>query len=164
MLTFDEYVTDVLMRDLVGHDRRPVSFLVYLWIAAEQQRRGRAVQISYQDLAESIGVRKAPRRPRSDGSCSANSWPSPEPPSPPRPATPPRPVDSHPQARTQILTLAGGRRLPAVLLFLQLRLKRLLPLRHIFPVSRRINKRVFRRHPSTAHTSLACRNSRHAPP
>ena len=59
MISFDEYVTDVLMRDLVGHDRRPVSFLVYLWIAAEQQRCGRAVQISYQDLAESIGVSKS---------------------------------------------------------------------------------------------------------
>jgi hypothetical protein len=59
MLTFDEYVTDVLMRDLVGHDRHPVSFLVYLWIAAEQQRRGHAVQISYQDLAESIGVSRS---------------------------------------------------------------------------------------------------------
>jgi len=59
MLNFDEYVTDVLMRDLVGHDRRPVSFLVYLWIAAEQQRRGSAVQISYQDLAQSIGVSKS---------------------------------------------------------------------------------------------------------
>jgi len=59
MLTFDEYVTDVLMRDLVGHDRRPVAFLAYVWIAAEQQRRGHAVQISYQDLAESIGVSKS---------------------------------------------------------------------------------------------------------
>ncbi len=59
MLTFDEYVTDVLMRDLVGHDRRPAAFLVYLWIAAEQQRRGSAVQISYKDLAESIGVSKS---------------------------------------------------------------------------------------------------------
>ncbi len=59
MLTFDEYVTDVLMRDLVGHDRRPVAFLVYLWIAAEQQRRGHAVQISYQDLAEAIGISKS---------------------------------------------------------------------------------------------------------
>jgi hypothetical protein len=29
MLMLDEYVVDVLMRDLVGHDRRPVSFLVY---------------------------------------------------------------------------------------------------------------------------------------
>jgi hypothetical protein len=59
VLAFDEYVTDVLMRDLVGHDRRPVSFLVYLWIAAEEQRRGDAVQISYQELAESIGVSKS---------------------------------------------------------------------------------------------------------
>ena len=59
MLTFDDYITDVLMRDLVGHDRRPVSFLVYLWIAAEQQRCGEAVQISYQNLAESIGVSKS---------------------------------------------------------------------------------------------------------
>ena len=59
MVSFDEYVTDVLMRDLVGHDRRPVAFLVYLWIAAEQQRRGSTVQISYQDLAESIGISKS---------------------------------------------------------------------------------------------------------
>jgi hypothetical protein len=55
----DAYVTDVLMRDLVGHDRRPVSFLVYLWLAVEQQRRGEVVQISYKELAECIGVSKS---------------------------------------------------------------------------------------------------------
>ena len=59
MLKLDDYVTDVLMRDLVGHDRRPVSFFVYLWLAAEQQRCKSAVAISYQDLAESIGVSKS---------------------------------------------------------------------------------------------------------
>jgi hypothetical protein len=59
MVKFDEYVTDALMRDLVGHDKRPVSFLIYLWLAAEEQRRASAVQISYQDLAESIGVSKS---------------------------------------------------------------------------------------------------------
>jgi hypothetical protein len=64
MLSLDDYVIDVLMRDLVGHDRRPVAFLVYLWLAAEQgreqERRGNeAVQISYQALAESIGVSKS---------------------------------------------------------------------------------------------------------
>jgi hypothetical protein len=59
MLTLDEYVIDVLMRDLVGHDRRPVSFLVYLWLAAEQQRQGKAVTISYQQLAESVGISKS---------------------------------------------------------------------------------------------------------
>ncbi len=59
MLMVDEYVVDVLMRDLVGHDRRPVSFLVYLWLAAEQQRQGRAVTVSYQHLAESVGISKS---------------------------------------------------------------------------------------------------------
>ena len=58
-MQLDSYVTDVLMRDLVGHDRRPASFLVYLWLAAEQQRRGSAVDISYQELAESIGISKS---------------------------------------------------------------------------------------------------------
>jgi hypothetical protein len=59
MAMIDNYVTGVLMRDLVGHDKRPVSFLVYLWLAAEQQQRGSEVQISYQDLAELIGVSKS---------------------------------------------------------------------------------------------------------
>jgi hypothetical protein len=59
MAQIDDYVTDVLMRDLVGHDKRPVSFLVYIWLAAEQARRQAAVQISYQELAESIGVSKS---------------------------------------------------------------------------------------------------------
>jgi len=49
----------VLLRDLVGHDRRPVSFLVYLWLAAGQSRTGKAIQISFQELAESIGVSKS---------------------------------------------------------------------------------------------------------
>jgi hypothetical protein len=59
MPELDNYVTDVLMRDLVGHDRRPVAFLVFLWLVAEQQRRGGVVQISYQEMAESIGVSKS---------------------------------------------------------------------------------------------------------
>jgi hypothetical protein len=58
MLILDTYITDVLLRDLVGHDRRPVSFLIYLWLTAEQWRRKMPVQISYQELAESIGVSK----------------------------------------------------------------------------------------------------------
>jgi hypothetical protein len=58
-MQIDEYITEVLMRDLVGHDRRPASFLVYLWLIAEQRRRGASVQISYQDLAENIGISKS---------------------------------------------------------------------------------------------------------
>ena len=59
MPSIDAYITDLLMRDLVGHDRRPVSFLVYLWLEMEQQKRKGSVQISYQELAESIGVSKS---------------------------------------------------------------------------------------------------------
>ena len=59
MPMIDDYVTGVLMHDLVGHDKRPVSFLVYVWLAGEEQRRNAAVQISYRELAESIGVSKS---------------------------------------------------------------------------------------------------------
>lgn len=59
MVKVHDYVVDVLMRDLVGHDRRPVCFLVYLWLAAEEQRRGGTVEISYQEIAESVGVSKS---------------------------------------------------------------------------------------------------------
>ena len=35
----DDYVLDTLMRDLVGHDRRPSAFLVYLylWLTARDK-------------------------------------------------------------------------------------------------------------------------------
>jgi DNA-binding GntR family transcriptional regulator len=59
MLPVEDYVVDVLMRDLVGHDRRPVSFLIYLWLAAAQARSRTHVQVSFQELAESVGVSKS---------------------------------------------------------------------------------------------------------
>ena len=59
MPVLDDYITDVLMRDLVGHDRKPVSFLVYLWLAAEQSRKRAEVRASYQEVAESVGVSKS---------------------------------------------------------------------------------------------------------
>lgn len=59
MLNLDDYIVDVLMRDLVGHDRKPASFLVYLWLTAEQARRQGPVQVSYQEMAESIGLSKS---------------------------------------------------------------------------------------------------------
>ena len=59
VLNLDDYLVDVLMRDLVGHDRRPASFLVYLWLTSEQARRRGAVQVSYQELAESVGLSKS---------------------------------------------------------------------------------------------------------
>ena len=59
MPVLDDYIIDVLMRDLVGHDRKPAAFLVYLWLAAEQARRGTEVRVSYEEMAESIGISKS---------------------------------------------------------------------------------------------------------
>jgi len=59
MLCLDNYVVEDLMRDLVGHDRRPVCFLIYLWLAAEQQSRNGVVRVGYRELAECIGVSKS---------------------------------------------------------------------------------------------------------
>jgi len=55
----EDYIINVLMRDLVGHDYKPTSFLVYLWLAGEQTRTGAPVQASYQELAESVGISKS---------------------------------------------------------------------------------------------------------
>jgi len=59
MAAIDDYVIDVLMRDLVGHDRRPVAFLVYLWLAGAQTKSGGPVQVSFQEMAECVGVSKS---------------------------------------------------------------------------------------------------------
>ncbi len=59
MHSYDDYVMDVLMRDLVGHDRKPTAFLLYLWLSAEEARLAGPVQVSYQELAESVGVSKS---------------------------------------------------------------------------------------------------------
>lgn len=59
MLVLDNYITDTLMRDLVGHDRKPVSFLVYLWLTSEQAKNSDQVRVSYQHVAESVGISKS---------------------------------------------------------------------------------------------------------
>ena len=37
----DPYVVDVLMPDLVGHDRRPATFVVYLYLLRQAARSRR---------------------------------------------------------------------------------------------------------------------------
>ena len=59
MPDLDDYIIDTLMRDLVGHDRKPVSFLVYLWLAAGQAKTRVDVRVSYQQVAESVGISKS---------------------------------------------------------------------------------------------------------
>lgn len=59
-LIVDAYVAGVLMRDLVGHDRCPSAFLVYLHLTSQcALQKKRAVRASYQEIAESTGVSKS---------------------------------------------------------------------------------------------------------
>nr|WP_307729708.1 helix-turn-helix domain-containing protein [Massilia sp. CFBP 13721] len=55
--TFDPYVLDVLMPDLVGHEHAPSAFLIYcyLWHRSEAAA-GRAVQLSYATMALDTGL------------------------------------------------------------------------------------------------------------
>jgi Helix-turn-helix domain len=58
--TLDAYVIDVLMPDLVGHDRRPATFVVYLFLLrwAAKSRRD-AVSVSLQTIATKTGLSKS---------------------------------------------------------------------------------------------------------
>jgi hypothetical protein len=58
-LELDAYVIDTLMADLVGHDRQPSAFLVYLFLW-KMTDGGRRVSdaISLRTLAESTGLSK----------------------------------------------------------------------------------------------------------
>ena len=58
-LPLDVYIPQTLLRDLVGHDRKPAAFLIYLWLYTEQQRTGEPVAISYAALAEEIGLSRS---------------------------------------------------------------------------------------------------------
>ncbi|MFZ3324026.1 MAG: helix-turn-helix domain-containing protein [Usitatibacter sp.] len=57
-LSLDPYVVDVLMPDLVGHDRSQSAFIVYLYLWRTSGSRGR-VQVSYATLASHTGLSKA---------------------------------------------------------------------------------------------------------
>lgn len=57
---FDAYVIDVLMPDLVGHDRSPAAFIVYLCLLGAAGRSGvAAVSMSLQEIAVRTGLAKS---------------------------------------------------------------------------------------------------------
>jgi hypothetical protein len=59
-ISVDEYVITVLMRDLVGHDRAPSAFLIYLHLWGESDRQAKtAVRASHQMMAEATGLSKS---------------------------------------------------------------------------------------------------------
>ena len=59
-ITVDDYVLDVLMRDIVGHDRQPAAYLVYLYLYGQAARaKWKPVLASLRSLAESTGLSKS---------------------------------------------------------------------------------------------------------
>src|SRR5262245_10870928 len=59
-ITLDAYVVDVLMPDLVGHDRRPATFIVYLFLLRQAAKARRdAVPVSLQAIAAKTGLSKS---------------------------------------------------------------------------------------------------------
>jgi DNA-binding MarR family transcriptional regulator len=56
----DDYVLDVLLPDLVGHDHSPAAFLVYLALWTQLFRSGRrSIAVSLQGLAAQTGLSKS---------------------------------------------------------------------------------------------------------
>jgi len=59
-IELDRYVVDTLMRDLVGHDRAPSAFIVYLWLLRSGPGAGRdRVGASLQTIATATGLSKS---------------------------------------------------------------------------------------------------------
>lgn len=59
-VSVDRYVVDTLLRDFVGHDHSPSSFLVYLHLATRRVTgRARRVPASHADIAHYTGLSKS---------------------------------------------------------------------------------------------------------
>jgi DNA-binding GntR family transcriptional regulator len=54
----DAYIADVLLRDLVSHDRSPAAFLVYFFLAARAGRARGGITMSLAELADRTGLSK----------------------------------------------------------------------------------------------------------
>ncbi len=56
----ENYVVDVLMPDLVGHDRRPAAFIVYLYLLRRSATAKRdCLAVSLQTIATKTGLSKS---------------------------------------------------------------------------------------------------------
>lgn len=56
----DSYVIDVLLRDLVGHDRSSAAFLVYLFLWRRTRgARAAGARLSHREIADETGLSKS---------------------------------------------------------------------------------------------------------
>lgn len=59
-ITLDAYLFDALLPDIVGHDRRPSSFIVYLHLYRHaSQQSGWGVRVSHQSIADATGLSRS---------------------------------------------------------------------------------------------------------
>lgn len=59
-MTVDDYVLDVLMVDLVGHDHAPSAYLVFLHLWSQTLGRDvETVALSYHQIASATGLSKS---------------------------------------------------------------------------------------------------------
>jgi CRP-like cAMP-binding protein len=58
-VSLDAFVLDALMPDLIGHDRRPASLVVYLHLYRRAAKSGWAVRASHQAIADATGLSRS---------------------------------------------------------------------------------------------------------
>jgi len=59
-LRIDRYVMESLMPDIVGHDKKPAAFVVYLYLWGRLARtRSKKIPASYQTIADETGLSKS---------------------------------------------------------------------------------------------------------
>jgi hypothetical protein len=59
-ITLDAYLFDCLLPDLVGHDRRLASFIIYLYLYRHaSQQANWSVRMSHQSIASATGLSRS---------------------------------------------------------------------------------------------------------
>ncbi len=59
LLQLDEYIVDTLMGDLIGHDRQPSAFVVYLFLwRSTHAAQEASVRVALVDIADGTGLSK----------------------------------------------------------------------------------------------------------
>jgi hypothetical protein len=59
-ITLDPYLLDCLLPDLVGHDRRPASFIIYLYLYRQASLQPDwSLRMSHQSMATATGLSRS---------------------------------------------------------------------------------------------------------
>ena len=60
VVPIDDYVLDVLMRDLVGHDQQPAAYFIYIYLYGQAVRnKWKPISASLRTLADATGLSKS---------------------------------------------------------------------------------------------------------